>query len=179
MTTIANILKAAAIGLPLMAATPAEASISAPSAPSVNPSEETFMIPPQQEQQLADSCKMRIISYFSDENLRDIDSALHGINAWFTERNMPAPRFEAYEQGGVNYLARDPGNVIAAVEIYRNHVDVQRLHNPAAIATFDKEEGKALNWLERVSIDTMIGIAQQVDTGCRAPAPEIAPIPVL
>lgn len=170
MTKISSLLKAAAIGLPLLGGTPAEASISAPASPSVNKPEDVFTAPAEKQgTQLADSCKMRILSYFSEENLRDIDSALHGIGAWFTERNLKAPQFEAYDKGGVNYLARDPGNVIAAIEIYRTRVDELRAGNPAAAQAFDGEQGAKLAWLEKVSINAMMGIAQQVDTGCRAP----------
>lgn len=177
MTKISSLLKAAAVSLPLLGGTPAEATTSSPSSPLVNQTDESFVTPPAQNGQLADNCKMRILSYFSDENLRDIDSALHGIGAWFTERNMKAPQFEAYEKGGVNYLARDPGNVIAAIDIYKTHIEALHDKNPAAAASFDAEQGAKLVWLERVSINAMMGIAQQVDTGCRAPT--LSPMPVL
>jgi hypothetical protein len=171
MTKISSLLKAAAIGLPLLGGTPAEAIISTPSSPSVNDKQgRSVAVPPQPTAPLSGSCKMRILSYFSEENLRDIDSALHGIGAWFTRRNMKAPQFEAYEEGGVNYLARDPGNVIAAIDIYKTHVDTLREKNPAEAASFDAEHGAKLVWLEKVSINAMMGIAQQVDTGCRAPS---------
>jgi hypothetical protein len=169
MTKISSLLKAAAIGLPLLGGTPAEAIISTPTSPSVNKPDASPAFP-EPSAPLSGSCKMRILSYFSEENLRDIDSALHGIGAWFTRRNMKAPQFEAYEEGGVNYLARDPGNVIAAINIYKTHVDALREKNPAEAASFAAEHGAKLVWLEKVSINAMMGIAQQVDTGCRAPS---------
>lgn len=167
---ISSLLRAAALGLSL-GATSAEATTTPDTGPIARSPNTPFV--PQQDNTTADSCRMRILSYFSADNIREIDTGLNGVRAWFSSRNLPSPQFAQYDAGtaaGRDYLAKDPGNVIAAIEVYKGHVDMMRSEQPGAMASFDAAQGKNLEWLSAVSNRAMDGLTQQISAGCFTPS---------
>ena len=166
---ISSLLRAAALGLSLGAS--AAHATPTPDAGPVTKAPSPFLVP--QDNTTEDSCRMRVLSYFSAENIRQIDARLNGVRAWFVSGNLSAPKFGQYSAGtesGRAYLAKDPGNVIAAIEVYKSHVDVMRSEAPNAMASFDAAQGKNMEWLAAVSNRAMEGLTQQISAGCFAPS---------
>ena len=167
---ITHLLRAAAFCLPL-AAPSAEATTTAPLIMPTAP-DTSFLLP--ENIRSTDNCKMRILSYFSEDNLKDINASLASVRAWFVSHNMQAPEFEEYDAGtkeGFVFLAKDPGNVIAAIEIYKNHVDQMRESSPRTVAAFEADQGKTLDWLAHGSVGAINGISQQIENHCVRPSP--------
>ncbi len=168
--SIAKLLQAAALSAPFLTATPVQANIGPAVGTMVIPKELPAPLPAPELEGNRSRCAMRIVSFFSDENINDIDAALAKVGRWFEDRYLIGPSFSKYKAGteeGRAFLAKDPGNVIAAIEIYQGHVALMHETAPEHGKLFESTEGKTMNWLWHVSDSTMQGLTQQIATGCR------------
>lgn len=76
--------------------------------------------------------------------------------------------YAAGTENGKDYLSKDPGNIIAVIDAYKEQV---ANFTPGQSAGFGEGEAAKIRWLEKVMQETLVAIVVYAQSECRtAPA---------
>ncbi len=175
---ISHLLRTAALGLPVLGTAPVQGfSLTPPPlAPEVSP----FTGPPPHEPD--NRCAQAMPSY-SDQDLQSINAALGDLRQWIVDHDPVDTGsrmagfdavFAAGTERGKDYLSQNPGNIIAVIDAYRDHIASLA---PTQTSGFGESEKAKMAWLEKVMQQTLVAIVVYTQTECRVAPALRAPSP--